>query len=466
MSVEEIAIKGKVVTWAGKLKGYARKDSLPERISELGGTPAKSANAKVDIMLQGGRAADRLVQAARAFGCVILDAEQSLEVLEEGVVARDTTARGATLDELIGELRGLLAQPASNQTWDAILGVVESCHRDQEQALVDFLEPQLARWHDHHVSQSADGEDHVSGQLFYHMEDVEYGDLRHMPMRWYAEMLGGATSPKYSLPRVIHPGTSCLKSTANTRLFDLKDTRHITALDTDYFETDLFLKPAYYKALIKSKFAGKVESLRLYDCDASVIELLAGARTFTHLTRLEMECEQLECEDYLALLSSPLAGGLTWLGVQAEEVVEAIGQLDEDALPALQTICWRTPIYSHHPDAVALVTGLVELIARRGVHTLYMNEYRPHYTTPKGRLRYEPLFELLTQLGGLEACPVRTLDLSACETNVFDASFADCLSSALNAGLGPHLERCVVPSHVSDEALAVLRAGCAVVARA
>lgn len=265
-----IHVQGTHFFITGKLAGMdARQASA--KIFALGGHVSATVLPQVQVVLVGRGASEKRIKKAMGHGAIVLEGDAVDVLLRDGVLdpGEESTA---SLDELIGEARSLLAGRESERVWHALVGLVDRCVDAQLDDFVNYLEPQLARWK-RDVTEV--------GWLGYAL-----GELRVMPADWLTALLNGETSAKYRLVHGVSFVDSELGAKVASKLFDQHE--QLPNLSTIQLDKKSLRKTLIAK-LLDSELAPRLRHIGLpflYKQPLELIEPIARSQRLANLETL------------------------------------------------------------------------------------------------------------------------------------------------------------------------------------
>lgn len=161
---------------------------------------------KADVLVANSMYATRVARALKR-GLTIITADEFMTLLQDGslVLAREDAPETQSMDTLLGEARGLLAQSPSDERWAQLVALVERCDEAQRADFVSYLEDHLSRW-----SSAVMDEGGRHPTLLKHIprgdlerptwrEDEALGDVRLAPNDWVLEMSNGVDDVRWRL---------------------------------------------------------------------------------------------------------------------------------------------------------------------------------------------------------------------------------------------------------------------------
>jgi hypothetical protein len=309
-------IEGKTFCITGTLHHYTRAQA-EAAIREAGGKISKSVGKKTDFLVCG-TAASRKLEKARSLGIPVIEeadlesflAGDSVDVDEEIVVSGDASVR-----DLIGEARAALDGTHGSDAWSTLVDLVDACAPEQLPALVDFIEPQIARWEVSPHAQWRPGDAHKScvGAPREWFDGAPRGELRVAPFRWLVEMNTGNFSPKHRLVHAVHLTGMKMNGTQICKLLGNPELTNLRVLDVD----DSTLSKTFFKKLRALPSTAGLERLRLSRIDPKHASGADGDHHLDAFTHLCIHVGYHTDESATAeLLGYPMFEGVTRLTVE------------------------------------------------------------------------------------------------------------------------------------------------------
>ena len=247
----------------GDFKKFQNTRTVGAKIEAAGGKVMKSMGQKVQVLVYGS-GYTRKTETANDRGLPIIREADLDALLEQGWVEIDfetPTMEGgsSSVDELLGEVRSVIAKPASRRLWRELVGLIDQCDVEQVGPLVDYIEDHLDRW----------------------PEELQ---LHRAPTRdWIASMSRGEDSPAYRLIKRLDLGEVDLNSTGFKKILSCKSISNATLLD---IAVDKKLTKTAFRALSQSEHFASLEQLTLgYFDEACARELDTGGQ-LTNLTSI------------------------------------------------------------------------------------------------------------------------------------------------------------------------------------
>ena len=251
----KIALEGTTFCVAGTFDKYENTRGIEELLRKGGAEVMKSMGLKVEALVYGSGYTTKLA-AAEGRGLPVLREADLDALLLGGAVEVDfelPTVEGgaASIDELLGEVRGVLAQAPSPALWGRIVELVNQCELDQAGPLVDYVDGHIERWPERAQSRCL------------------------APRAWTLAMLQGQDTPAYGLVRCVDLSGMHVNTTAFKKLLGCA---HLTRLTSLGLSTHDPLTKTAYKALARNPRFQAIEELALDGFEAEhVAELDAHA---------------------------------------------------------------------------------------------------------------------------------------------------------------------------------------------
>lgn len=206
--------EGKMLVLTGRFNVGEAK--LQEELEACGARIASYVSLHIDFLITGKHPDAEMMEAASSRGINLLTEEEVHALMRgEDIDVDRAGKRGErSVDELLGQARGLLDRPMSPAIWTELVALLDACQLSQQEVLVNYLEPQLERWERPDVraraqkvfakkalaSGGADDEEReeVKNALYF-LSRQPAKSMRYAPEHWMGEMMQGVPSPKYRL---------------------------------------------------------------------------------------------------------------------------------------------------------------------------------------------------------------------------------------------------------------------------
>lgn len=252
----------------GKLENMDARQAS-SRIFELGGHVSSTVLPQVQVVLVGRGASEKRIKKAKGHGAIVLEGADIDALLRDGELD-PTSGDVASLDELIGEARSVLASGESARAWASLIELVDRCAAGQLVDFVTYLEPQIARWRRDATE---------VGWLGHAL-----GELRVMPADWLTAFLNGDSSPKYRLVHGVSFVDSELGAKVAGKLFSRCD--QLPNLSTIQLDRKSLRKTLISK-LLTSELAPRIEHLGIPSLYKQPLELITPIAEATTLSSIE-----------------------------------------------------------------------------------------------------------------------------------------------------------------------------------
>jgi hypothetical protein len=319
---------------------------VAQAIKGHGGRVSTVVNHDVNLLVVGRerRSADYKgpkERKAQAIGLPIIDEHQLNLLLGRGVLELgDEEAPEASLSEVIAQARSIFDGPTTPETWTRVVALVDACVTEQLDALVDYLEPQLAgrqlapdeRWVPEPGSRSAEL---ASG---YWQATTPRGELCVGPFHWLQEMMRGEASPKQRLIRALHTPDMRLDGRTLTRAISLETLTNLRVLSVGANP----LSMTFWSTLLSEPNARGLEVLRIGTEQRDALWGIPGEHELDRLTYLALRFTDtlspvLNAEVFERVEVLEVENVLTYL-----EPEELHGLSDPALLPSLDTLVLNT----------------------------------------------------------------------------------------------------------------------------
>jgi hypothetical protein len=288
---------GMNVAFAGTMKGW-KKSEIESRIKELGGALHKKPKKDTDIFLEGGKASYKTTHKALYYGATMLDHDAARALLDEGSFT--PKAGGLTLDACIGDLRSLLDEGESYDTWQSLLGIIEQSDPERREEIVTYLDEQIDAW-----SGLTSRLDPMLAAA------MSIGDVRTMPERWVAHWCGGHDASEYKLPRVLRLHSVGLTATERSKMFERDDWGSIHTLDLQ----DERHPTSFFKKMKKCKVLGQIRAVYVSCLEDESIEQFGAVEGLRNVKALHLVRSGYVGMTQGALLGASWANGVELMGL-------------------------------------------------------------------------------------------------------------------------------------------------------
>ncbi len=365
-------IEGKVFCITGTLTHYTRA-TAEAAIMGAGGDISRTVSKKTDFLVCGAGASGKLDKARSRGIPVIAEADLEaflsgdvVEVDEEVVVSGDASVR-----DLVGEARAALDGHPDSAMWSALVAIVDSCAPEQLGSLVDFLEPQVARWEVEPDARWQPDATSVSceGAPAKWLKSAARGELRVAPFRWIVEMATGNPSPKHRLARAIHVHDMEMNGTSLIKVLSSPELTNLRVLDVDESK----LSVTFWKKLRTLPSTTTLERLRISRVTVKTMKGYAGDHHLHELEHLSLySCYHMEEEAVAELFAADMMRGLKALTVENFWPDKILSRLDDPALlPDLERVTLDTYSDGYVRDGLgcAVCARVPEVAVRIGFDT-------------------------------------------------------------------------------------------------
>lgn len=207
-----IPLKGSTFCVLGRFSSYRSAQAVGDALALGGGGFSRRLLLKTTAMIYGGDESTNMTNRAAARGLPVLNEADLLNLLEHGQVEVDheppREAGGSdSLDVLLGEVRGVLANAPSREVWAGLVEILNRCSPEQMEPLVDYIQAHIARWT-------------PRAQLYC-----------ELPKSWFPAMSEGISSPALRLVRWIDMERTAWLTTSLKRFFGCADLTHVHRID-------------------------------------------------------------------------------------------------------------------------------------------------------------------------------------------------------------------------------------------
>lgn len=439
----KIVLAEQCVFWTGKIAGYTEK-TLMARVQASGARYAAAPNKTATLALIGARASDKKIDQAQALGILCLYDEDIITLLRDGELEYEAPqAETRSLDELLGDVRSILAKPHSHAQWAALCEQVDQCAPEHQEALITYIEAQLSRW----PEVVPVDERMMDGGIW----DLAAGCLRYMPGTWLTEALRGESHEKFRLCKGLTFNVATLNNAAALPVFNNPAIGHLEIFDVGSASSVTIKKSNFYKAMASAKHMGNVHTLVLTDAPAGALKALHGATSMPKLRAIHLNSDSgyIKEPDKGAdiFAAGPWAAQLEQAGVSHAAQLDRLAA-DLGALPKLTRLVLNGPRYMDAQVAEQLVKGLERMMGqleRIDLSISYLGDYGPI----EG---YGVLLDCIS------ACPkLKILDISQGTDLTGEQGEVFIKRHILDNGLGAKLEALLVGTSVDAANCAKLR---------
>lgn len=223
MAKKTIKLKGQRITYAGRLRSTNFNGAFQRELRDQGAEFTGTISDKLTLFVEGSRAGAKKIKAMTR-GATVVSEAQFAQLVDEGELTIETRTdidRDLDVDEVLGEVRSILARPAQNASWSALIELVDRCDEAQLPKLVHYMSPQLAEWGarkpwftspDNPLFKSFYPKYWVTGMLHAH--------LCVAPPLWMLEALRDEPSERHKLARALNLEGMQLNSGLAMRILD------------------------------------------------------------------------------------------------------------------------------------------------------------------------------------------------------------------------------------------------------
>jgi|GEM_PF-5121890 len=234
-----------------------------KRLDAAGVKTTKSIAKKTTLVIA--RATwGRLCTEARLKSLPIIDEKKAETLLSTGelTITVEDEPEGESISTQIAEARAILDGKPDNNTWVALVKLVDETASEQLGELVDYLDPIISRWTPSPEEYtSLDGGLGHSDFIFWD-RGLRPGEICVMPPMWVSQCLAGGPDERLRLVRSIVMNEIPFKITGLKKMLD---SPHLTNLKSLLFGDgkSVRLSPSFYKSLPKMNGTKELESLIL-----------------------------------------------------------------------------------------------------------------------------------------------------------------------------------------------------------
>lgn len=334
----EIELEGTVFCVAGLLLNYASHGDAEDAIRAAGGKVSKTIGKKTQVLVLGSNTWTQ-EEKARSRGIPVIRERDLVKLLAgERVTVRGSAPPEGTapMEELIGEARSALDGRPDARMWERVIALADQCAPEQLEELIDYLEPQVARWSfdddaTWSVSQRTHGCRHAPGRWYQFMPP---GELRIAPHQWVVDMAAGVDSAKFRLVHAIHTRDMGINGTMLAKILACPSLTHLRHFDTDENKVSKTL----FKKIRTAPSTRGLEHLRMARMDPKTITGIDGEHHLEALRELTVHVEYAMKEAlHHLLLADAMSGVETFnISVYIDQALSGLEQ--EGALPNLRTL--------------------------------------------------------------------------------------------------------------------------------
>lgn len=261
MAKKTITLKGQHITYGGRLLRVKWDVALEAKVKAKGGELTGTISDKLTLFVAGTRAGSKQTKAITR-GATAIDEAQFEELLEHGEIEIETRVgveRDLDLNQVLGEVRSLLAAPAQNASWSALLDILERCDEDHLTTLVNYIAPQINAW-GARKKWSTSQENPLFGAFYpaYWVTGLPQAHMCVAPPLWMLEALREECSVRHQLARALNFEGMKLHSGLAKRILDHPEWRNIRALNLGIQNT---YAPGFFITLMEHPLMQHVEEL-------------------------------------------------------------------------------------------------------------------------------------------------------------------------------------------------------------
>lgn len=279
-----IKLAGTTFCVSGNFHNFQNTRTIEAKLKAKGGKTSKSMGVKTQALVAGhGYVPKR--QTAKDRGLPILTEANLKTLLADGEVEIDFTPPGqeegeANLDDLLGEVRGVLGESPSRMGWLKLVRLLDQCRPEQADEITSYVESHISRWSRRE-------------QMFC-----------DSPQQWQVNMANGIESPLYQLVRRLDLNKAKLNTTNVKKMLSLDTLVNVRHMD---LAVDKKLTKTLFRALAKDDKFNGVEHLSLGFIEAAFADELDEGGELKSITQLGLypsDYWRVEEEDYRALFAS------------------------------------------------------------------------------------------------------------------------------------------------------------------
>ena len=304
----KITSKGTYFHVVGPFEHFESRDEVYEAIKQAGGRISKSVSMRTQVLVFG-RDFDARVLAVHEGRMPsmrdrhllpMLRESELLELMREGEIesafmSSEERARGEQpLNELLGEVRGVLGETPSVAVWQALTGLVDACSPEHLSALVSYIFEHTQRWSE--------------------QEKL----LCEPPIPWLLNMSKGMDSPAYKLVRRLDFSGTVFRTTQLKKALKCEHLVNVSHLNIGVRNT---LTRTTFMALGQDEKFASVTHLGLGHFEAGWLAYLDEGGVLTSLRSLEL-CLTHEIatrrEDFKVLLGLKMCAQIKTLTISSQ----------------------------------------------------------------------------------------------------------------------------------------------------
>ena len=257
----KIELEGTTFCVTGNFDNHQNTRTVEAALRAAGAKTVKSMGLKVEVLVLGTRSLPRQTQIAKDRGIPILRETELDTLLAKGSVEIDFEPPSvedgdASIDELLGEVRGVLAEAPSPALWGQIVALVNQCDPDQLNPLVDYINGHIEHWPAHQTM------------------------LCVAPRAWAAAMLRGQDTPAYRLVRRLDLSDVAVNTTTFKKVLGCASLNAVESMD---LATEKKLTKTAFKTLMAHPLMGSLDELVVGIFDEGCAQTLDVPSSLTSL---------------------------------------------------------------------------------------------------------------------------------------------------------------------------------------
>ncbi len=314
----KIELEGTTFCVTGNFDNHQNTRTVEAALRAAGGKTMKSMGLKVEALVFGGGYTQK-TQTARDRGIPILREAELDRLLAEGSVEIDfepPTVEGgeASVDELLGEVRGVLAEAPGPALWLKIVALVNQCDPEQVGPLVDYVNGHIEHWPAHQAT------------------------LCVAPKEWIVTMIQGQDTPAYGLVRRLNLSDVAVNTTGFKKLLGCVSLDALTSVDV---AVEKKLTKTAFKALAAHARFASLDELVVGFFDEGCAQALDVPASLTALGCYPDVYWRVDAPTYDVLFGAAACAGVKRLSFYARSgwgsgVADVLARLADDAmLPAM-----------------------------------------------------------------------------------------------------------------------------------
>ena len=210
-----MVFEGKAIVLTGRFT--TSQADLQQELEAQGAEVTNYVSSRTDFLVTGARAGQEKLERAKSLGINLLNEDEARALLRGEQLEVDRVGRlgESSVDELLGQARGLLDRTMCPALWMEIVELLDACLPEHQEVLVSYLEPQLEKWEQPGARVRAlevfaeqalaigDGDREPVRHALSNLSMQPPSSARFAPDHWMGEMMQGVTSPKYRLMRSL-----------------------------------------------------------------------------------------------------------------------------------------------------------------------------------------------------------------------------------------------------------------------